>query len=153
MAVLDLENQEIRRGPVRIAAPRARLEVSWPAGCTRFDVRRADITAQLRADLDVPASACPVRAGSLWRLHLSHHGRRMVLDLLAESLGEITAGPCRGRRLYAWAFLVVGVPAADDSLGLVPTPAFLGCRCGHARRSGLPKLSARCRARGGLAQW
>jgi hypothetical protein len=137
MAVLELENQEIRRGPVRVRVPRARLEVSWPAGCTRFDVRRADITARVRAELDVPANACLVQAGSLWRLHLAHGGRRMALDVLAESLGDITPGPCRGRRLYAWAFLVVGVPAADP-LGLFPGPAFLRDPAGADRTEEVP---------------
>jgi hypothetical protein len=124
MVVLELEHQELRCGHVRVPVPRARLEVSWPEGCTRFDVRRADITARVQADLDVPANACPVRTGSVWRLHVSHGGRRMALDLLAKSLGPITPGPLRGRRLYSWSFLVVGVPSADP-LGLFPTPGFL----------------------------
>jgi hypothetical protein len=124
MPVLDLEHQELRRGAARVPVTRARLEVSWPAGCTRFDVRRPDITAQVRADLDVPANACPIRAGSVWRLHLAHGGRRMALDLLAESLGAVRDAPVKGRRLYAWTFLVVGAPALDP-LGLFPGPGFL----------------------------
>jgi hypothetical protein len=146
MAVLELKHQELRRGPVRVAVPRAQLEVSWPADCTRFDVRWADITAQVRAELDVPANSRPVRAGSVWRLMLSHGGRRMALDLLAESLGAVTPGPYRGRRLYNWTFLVVGVPAADP-LGLFPAPTFLRQPATAAKPEEVPLDLA------GLAAW
>jgi hypothetical protein len=123
MPVIDLENLELANGQRRLSVLRARLDVSWPEGCVRLDVRQQQMHAWVMLSVDVPKDESPIRQGGLWQLRVSRQGRRFALDLLAASLDAVEAAKCRFRRIHRWTMAVVGFTA--DPLDWFPKPRFL----------------------------
>src|SRR5262249_24865465 len=106
--IIDLENLELAHGHRRLAVPRARVDISFPAECVRFDLRRQDPRAWVTATVDVPKDESPLRRGWLWQLRVARHGRLFALSLLAVELVDSTEGSCRWRRLHTWTMAIVG---------------------------------------------
>lgn len=123
MPVIELENLELASGHRRLSVPRARLDVSWPEGCMRLDIRQQQMHAWAMLCVDVPKDDSPIRQGGLWQLRVSRHGRCFALDLLATSLDGVEAATSRFRRIHRWTMAVVGFTA--DPLDWFPKPRFL----------------------------
>jgi hypothetical protein len=121
--IIDLENLELAHGHRRLAVPRARVDISFPAECVRFDLRRQDARAWVTATVDVPKDESPLRRGGLWQLRVARHGRLFALSLLAVELVDSTEGSCRWRRLHTWTMAIVGFTC--DPLDWFPKPSFL----------------------------
>jgi hypothetical protein len=123
MPKLELHNQQLVQGQRKLPVPLAAVEVSWPKGCTRFDLQQADIRAEVTAAVEVPKNNSPLHEGAVWRLLIAREGRRCALDLLAVRLADSAEGADRFHRRHTWRFLIVGYTA--DPLDLFPRPPCL----------------------------
>lgn len=106
---LDLRELELLKGPQRLLAPLAKLEVSWPEGRVRLDPADRDASAWLKAVVAAPKDDSPLKPGAVWDVRGRYAGRLFLLKCLPVSAEGWATHPARGWLFVSWRFAVVRV--------------------------------------------
>jgi hypothetical protein len=102
-----------RRGHQTLPAEKTLVQVQWAEDAERFDLRSAAVVATAVADVEVPANACPMAPGQVWRMEACGEAGTARFEVVAVRLVEVRPGPNKFRRRYTWQFLVVRRPTQD----------------------------------------